>query len=262
MDEEEIRAELRELPVPDVAWFPTLDSTNAYALDWAARGALDGSLVAADEQKSGRGRLSRKWVTNPGSALAFSLILRPTAAEREQASLFSPLGALGVASAFRALGLSPQIKWPNDVLLLGLKVCGVLAESVWMGDGLDALVLGIGVNVAPTSVPPAEELLFPAGCVETVLGQPVRRTRLLAEILRSIFSWRARLGAPEFLQAWQSQLAFSGETVRVALGQGESMTGVLLGVDSRGALRLRLADGNISTLLAGDVSLRPLGMER
>jgi BirA family transcriptional regulator, biotin operon repressor / biotin---[acetyl-CoA-carboxylase] ligase len=257
MNEEELRTQLQGLPIADVRWYPQVDSTNAIALEWAANGAADGCLVAADQQSAGRGRLGRKWVTNPGAALAFSLILRPTPGERKHIELFSPLGSVGVADALSGLGLQPQIKWPNDVLLERLKVCGILVESVWMGQELDALVMGIGVNVAPLSVPPPEELLFPAVCVETVLGKPVDRLALLSEILASIFEWRYRLDSVEFMHAWQSRLAFVGEKVSVSRPAAEPLEGLLLGVDAGGGLRLRLQDGIVVKVLVGDVSLRP-----
>ena len=122
--------------------------------------------------------------------------------------MFSPLAGLGVAVALENLGLSPQIKWPNDVLLARRKVCGILAEAAWVGDQLQALVLGVGVNVASSSVPPDDQVIFPATCVEAAAGRAVDRLDLLREILRAIFEWRSRLAQPEFIDAWQSRLAF------------------------------------------------------
>jgi BirA family transcriptional regulator, biotin operon repressor / biotin---[acetyl-CoA-carboxylase] ligase len=257
MNEEELRTQLHGLPVKEVRWYSSVDSTNAAALEWAANGAADSCLVAADQQSAGRGRLGRKWVTNSGAALAFSLILRPTSRERDRFGLFSPLGALGVSEALDGLGLHPQIKWPNDVLLQRLKVCGILVESVWMGQELDALVVGIGVNVAPSSVPPSEELLFPAVCVEAVLGKPVERSALLAKILTSVFDWRSRLGSAEFMKAWHSRMAFVGERVYVSRPVAEPLDGILEGVDESGGLHLRLQNGEVIQVLVGDVSLRP-----
>lgn len=257
MDEAKLRARLAGLPIPDVRWFDALGSTNLEALRWASAGAPDGALVAADQQSAGRGRLGRKWVTNPGSALAFSLIVRPSTVEKEQAGLFSPLAGLGVAFALDRLGLHSEIKWPNDVLLGRRKTCGILAESAWVGEHLEALVLGIGVNVAPSSVPPAGELLFPATCVDAEAGRPVDRFELLAAILEEIFAWRPRLGSQDFLQTWQARLAFRGETVSVQRPGQDPLSGELLGVDAQGGLRLRDGNGIEISVLAGDVHLRP-----
>jgi BirA family transcriptional regulator, biotin operon repressor / biotin---[acetyl-CoA-carboxylase] ligase len=257
MNEEELRAQLSGLNLPDLRWYEQIDSTNTAAMAWAAAGAADGSLVAADQQSAGRGRLNRKWVTQADSSLAFSLVIRPTAREREHIALFSPLGALGVASALRGLGLQPEIKWPNDILLQRRKVSGILVESVWMGQELEALIVGIGVNVAISSVPPAGDLLFPADCVGAVLGKPVERVSLLREILLALFGWRSRLDSQDFQDVWQSQLAFIGENVWVTRIGEPPLNGVCLGVDALGGLRLRLQNGDMTTVLVGDVSLRP-----
>ena len=257
MDEGELRELLSGLPIPDLRWHARIDSTNSAAMDWALQNAGDGCLVAADAQTAGRGRLGRKWVTHPAAGLAFSLVLRPTASEREWIGLFSPLGAIAVATALDRLGLEAQVKWPNDVLLLRRKVSGILVESIWSGEALDALVLGIGINVASSSLPPAEDLLFPAVCVEEVFGRPVERWQLLRATLEAFFAWRPRLGSPEFMTAWQSRLAFVGEDVSVSRVASEPFHGTLLGVDGQGNLQLRLPDGQEAEVLTGDVSLRP-----
>ena len=113
---------LSRLPVPAYRYYESATSTNDLALDWAASGAPDGALIVADTQTAGRGRLSRRWITPPGSALAFSLVLRPTAQELAKPALFSPLGGLALSIALESLfDLHPAIKWPNDVLLNGQK---------------------------------------------------------------------------------------------------------------------------------------------
>jgi BirA family transcriptional regulator, biotin operon repressor / biotin---[acetyl-CoA-carboxylase] ligase len=232
-------------------------STNEDALAWAEDGAPDGAVVAADSQTRGRGRLERRWVTKAGSALAFSVIFRPTVPEAAHAGLFSALGGLAVAEALRqGWGVQAQIKWPNDVLVERRKVCGILAESVWQAGQLQTLVLGIGVNVAPSSVPPPAEVLYPAGCVEDFTGEAVDRWELLAGILKQIRTWRGRLGQPDFMEAWQRTLAFRGETVQVELPD-RILMGEILGVDPAGGLRLRCQDGSEETVWAGDVHLRP-----
>jgi BirA family biotin operon repressor/biotin-[acetyl-CoA-carboxylase] ligase len=165
------------------------------AAEWLQAGAADFSLVLANEQTAGRGRFQRRWYTPPDAALAFSLILRPRESEEGQQSLlFTGLGAVAVCEALERLyGLRPQIKWPNDVLVTGKKVCGILSEAHWQGEKLLGIVLGIGINVAPSSVPPVSAVLFPATCVEDCLASsiyqaPVRvdRFQLLAGVLERI----------------------------------------------------------------------------
>jgi BirA family biotin operon repressor/biotin-[acetyl-CoA-carboxylase] ligase len=264
MNERDLHKALSDIKPGEIRFFERTGSTNDVALAWAADGAPDLGLVCAEEQTAGRGRLDRKWFTPAGAALAFSLILRPLAGEQQTLSLFSGLGALAVSEALEARGLRPLIKWPNDVLIQRRKVCGVLAEAVWMGDRLDSLVLGIGLNVAPASVPPAEDLLFPATCLEAELpaagraGAVVDRAVLLRDILQALVRWRGLIGRDVFLQAWQERLAFRGEQVEVILGAGLAKSGLLQGLEPDGGLRLSGAEGRTFTVQFGDVHLRPV----
>ena len=147
--------QLSRLPVPAYRYLESVTSTNDLALAWAEDGAPDGALVIADTQTAGRGRMTRRWLTPPHSALALSLVLRPNPQEAARLALFSPLGGLALSTALEEqFNLQPQIKWPNDVLLDGKKTAGILAESVWQDGSVQAVVLGIGVNVSPLSVPP------------------------------------------------------------------------------------------------------------
>ena len=256
MDERELTTLLIGLPIPQVRWFDSIGSTNDEALNWAQAGALDGALVVADEQLQGRGRFDRRWVTRAGAALAFSIVFRPSLYEQKHLGMFSPLGALGVRQTLMALGLPVEIKWPNDVLIQRRKVCGILAEASWLGDQLQAVVLGIGINIRPDAVPQLDGINFPAGSVEWALGQSVDRFDLLRKILAAIFEWRATLGSDLFYTTWQSALAFRGEMVRVDGVAVEPLVGRLEGIDTQGNLNLRLADGNLVTVTVGDVHLR------
>jgi len=265
MDQRAVEAALADSGLGAVKYFDSLGSTNVEAACWAESEAPDWALVVADEQTAGRGRAGRTWVTLPGVALAFSLVLRPSAEEMSVWQRLTALGALAVAQALRQRYRLPAlIKWPNDVLVEGLKVCGVLAEATWSGSLLTALVIGIGINVAPGSVDPQmlppKSLNFPAGCVETALGAPVDRLELLHAVLGELMSWRKRLSSPEFWQAWEEWLAFRGEWVKVVPGESwpeESLVqeGLLLGLAPDGGLRLRNRAGETVTVRLGEVRL-------
>jgi BirA family biotin operon repressor/biotin-[acetyl-CoA-carboxylase] ligase len=155
------------------------------------------------------------------------------------------------------LGLQPAIKWPNDVLLKRKKTCGILAEAVWTGQQLDALVLGIGVNVGASAVPPSDQVLFPATCVESELGRPLDRFVLLSSILRAVVRRRQQLGSQTFMDAWQARLAFVGEQVLVTGAEGVPVEGKLLGVDAEGSLLLEDGTGKTMVVQVGDVQIRP-----
>lgn len=263
MDQATLEALLSDLPLGAVRYFETVSSTNDLAARWAEAGARDLSLVVANEQTAGRGRFGRRWFTPRDAALAFSLILRHL--EREALLSCTALGALAVCDALNT-ALPPlfpaQIKWPNDVIVKRRKLAGVLAEAHWHGDQFVALILGIGINVAPPSVPPADQIDFPATCVEAVLEKAVDRWGLLHAVLEKLLYWRPRLGSAEFMMAWNARLAFRGEWVNVTLEGQPPREGQVLGLSPQGYLRLRDASGQAYDLRAGVINLRPTPQEQ
>ncbi|RPJ19271.1 MAG: biotin--[acetyl-CoA-carboxylase] ligase [Chloroflexi bacterium] len=258
MNQNELKKSLSKLPLGlgDVRYFDSIGSTNSEALAWSAGGAKDLSLVIADEQTAGRGRLDRKWFTPRGTALAFSLILRPSAKEKPHLTRIVGLAALAVADSLRTRGLVAQIKWPNDVLLDGRKVAGILVESVWSGVEVDYVVIGVGLNVLKGAVPSAELLQFPATSLEESLGPGVERGKVLRDILAGILALRPHIGTDSFIAAWEKMLAFRDEQVQVEGGSETPMTGKLLGLESDGSLKLSSEDGKSVTVRFGDVRLR------
>lgn len=239
-------------------YFESIGSTNDIALEWADQGAPDYSLVVADDQTNGRGRFNRRWITRPGTSLAFSLILKPTAEELEKIALFSPLCGLAVHDAVQiGLNLKPEIKWPNDVLLNRRKFCGILVEAAWTAGQINGIVLGIGINISAGSIPPGNDLLFPAACLEQEAGHKVDRFEILKDVILAIQKWRPFLGEEIFFRTWQDNLAFKGELVQVEGTGKPAIMGILKGVDSQGKLVL-VNDNKIEmSFEIGDVHLRP-----
>jgi BirA family transcriptional regulator, biotin operon repressor / biotin---[acetyl-CoA-carboxylase] ligase len=258
MDEASLKTTLHEIPLGGLRFFPSIGSTNDDALAWATEGAKDMSLVVADEQTAGRGRMGRRWLTPSGSALAFSLILRPQGREGAFIGRFSGLGALALVGALKKHGVAAQIKWPNDVLIREKKTAGILAEVVWMGAEVESVVLGMGVNVAPESIPPSGGLNFPATCIQSEEPGKLLRFDLLKDILTELISLRATLTTDEFLHAWESALAFRDRTVRVWIGATEQVDGQILGLEMDGSLRVKITGGEIRAIQFGEVHLRPL----
>jgi BirA family biotin operon repressor/biotin-[acetyl-CoA-carboxylase] ligase len=264
MNERSLRKVLSNLPLGGCRYFKQIGSTNDVALAWAAAGAPDLALVYAEEQTAGRGRDGRRWVTPPGAALAFSLVLRPTPAEEPSTPRYSALGALAVCEALEAQGLHPEIKWPNDVLLNRRKVCGILVELVWMGEQLESVVLGVGLNIKTAAVPPPEQLNFPATCLEAELprtqhaSRSLQRPELLQQILQSALHWRGLLATDIFLQAWESRLALRGELVEIGPEGQTVRTGQVDGLEKDGSLRLLSPLGQTFTVQFGEVHVRPV----
>lgn len=252
------RKKLADFPLGDFRYFSTIGSTNDEALTWASQNAPDFSLIIADEQTSGRGRMNRKWFTPPNSALAMSLILHPTQTEQTHPTRTTGLLAVSLAESLLELGLAPQIKWPNDVLLNGRKVAGILVESSWTGETLDALILGMGINVFHDSVPPAVQLQFPATSIEDQLGSQIEKADLLKDILTRVLAWRPKLGTDTFLRVWEKNLAFCNQQVKIEDGSGRIVTGELVGLETDGSLHLLDKHGKSVTVHFGEVHLRPL----
>jgi BirA family transcriptional regulator, biotin operon repressor / biotin---[acetyl-CoA-carboxylase] ligase len=209
-------------------------STNADAQALALAGAPHGTLVTAAEQSAGRGRQGRRWLAPPGSALLCSLVLRRPPA------LLSLRAGVAVA---QTLGTGTRLKWPNDVLVEGRKVSGILVEA---RPREEWAVLGIGVNVALPLDELPEDLWATAG---TLGLDPTAIEPLLERLLRSLEAWLARPAA-ELLDAWRERDALLDREVRWAGG-----TGTARGIDHDGRLLVESVDGVVQALDAGEVSL-------
>ncbi len=242
-------------PLQLEAWqfHPVVGSTNDIALDWAKNGAPDWGLVIADQQRAGRGRDGRKWVTRAGAGLAFSLVLLPTPRERTMLPRFTALAALGLIHVLSGLGLSAQIKWPNDVILDGKKVAGVLVETDWCENTLQTLVIGMGINVHPQSVPPANSLRYPATSIAKNLESPLKRWALLAAVIQEMKVLRLSLTCPDFIEAWNEHLAFRNEVKHIRFSDDVIKKMEILGVREDGVLNLRDDGGNKVVIAAGEI---------
>lgn len=223
-------------------FYPVVDSTSDLAMQWLHEGAGHGSLVIADEQRRGRGRHGRTWVTPPQSAIALSLILRVSP---ERAMLTSMIGALSVMTLCEQLGIAEAgIKWPNDVLIDGRKVCGILPEAVWQQDQLLGVILGIGVNV---SVVFDGDLRTVAVSLEDIVQVPLHRVDLVVMLVEALEKWNAD-DSDLILQAWRARLTTIGQQVRIA-----DITGLAIATDDSGALLVQTDTGRIERVVAGDL---------
>lgn len=233
-----------------VRFFEQVGSTNDVGLKWLAEGAPGGAVVVADEQTSGRGRLGRSWTAPAGTALTFSYLLRPEASALSRAAM---LGGLAVSEALEQLGVAEVgIKWPNDVQIGRLKVCGVLPEASWDGGSLVGVVLGIGLNarVDFTGSPFADS----ATSLEDALGERVSRVDLLALLLKRLDYWAGDLNGAALFEAWRGRLNMLNLPVSV-INAGSPVEGIAEGVDADGALLVRGNDGQVRRALAGDIAL-------
>lgn len=247
MNENTLQTLLRPRPV---RYFVSTGSTNTDAAKWLGEMPFlaNGAVVLADEQTAGRGRYDRQWVTPSGSAIAMSIVLRT----KRPTQNITTIGSIAVAEALEPLVPESRvtIKWPNDVLVDGKKICGILAEAVWQHDKLVAVILGIGINI--TIDFSATELADKATSLRAHTAQPVDRPKLIKGILDGVDKWMA--ASNELVhRAWKTRLATLHQQVTMEGGfKGEAVD-----VDNEGALLVKSATGTMKRFVAGDVSDNP-----
>lgn len=227
----------------------TVASTNDEACSLAATGAPDGTIVRAASQTAGRGRNGRTWVSNEGN-LYFSLLVRPECPPQKAVQL-SFVTSVALAES---LPVTARVtcKWPNDILIDGRKIAGMLLESAPLGEGdLDWLVIGIGLNIA--SHP--SDVMYPATSLHACGAQDIAADDVLDEFCRRFAHWRTTWIAEGFApvrHAWLTRAAGLGREIGVNLASG-SMSGVFDGLDEHGALIVLRDNGERTKITAGDV---------
>ncbi|MBA7560312.1 Bifunctional ligase/repressor BirA [subsurface metagenome] len=235
-----------------VIYYPSLTSTMEVAKQEAQLGAVDGTVVIADEQTAGRGRIKRVWLSPKGS-IALSIILYPSVVNLPSLIM---LASLAVVHSIEAVtGLRSQVKWPNDVLINGRKVCGILIESSVRGNIVDYAIIGIGVNVN-LRLSDFPEILSTATSLSAELGRDVSRLRVIRRLLAEVERLYLALQAGgSIYEEWRDSLVTLGRRVRVKSGK-IVYEGVAESVARDGSLLLRHSNGNLSKIVAGDVTLR------
>lgn len=258
----EVQAYLGEHPWRErIQILDTVDSTNNFCKTLAAQGAPEGTVVVADSQTGGRGRLGRSFFSPPGAGVYFSVILRPVAEPQQLMHLTCAFAAAMCDGVENACGLRPKIKWTNDLILDHKKLAGLLTElSIEAESGsVQYAVLGIGVNCLqkPEDFPP--EVREKACSLEMVLGKPVDRNRLTAEMTRAAFqlSQTVLTEKAAWMERYRADCVTIGKEIAVLRGDSQRR-GVALGVSADGGLRVRYENGEEETVASGEVSVRGL----
>ncbi|MBI5956301.1 MAG: biotin--[acetyl-CoA-carboxylase] ligase [Chloroflexi bacterium] len=235
-------------------FFPTVGSTNDLARELASRGAPEGTLVVADEQTAGRGRLGRRWLAPAGTSILLSVLYRP-AWTTSEAFRLTMACSLGTAEAVKAItGLEARIKWPNDILVNGKKVGGILAELGWEGERLSYAVVGLGLNVN-WDVTTCPEIARTATSLSIEAKKPIDRQGLLKAIVEAVDRCYALClsGKSEELRGdWERHLDTLNKIVTIETEAGR-VQGQALGVDAEGALLVRDGQGQAQRITVGDV---------
>ncbi|PKB80100.1 MAG: biotin--[acetyl-CoA-carboxylase] ligase [SAR202 cluster bacterium Io17-Chloro-G9] len=232
-------------------YFEEITSTMDEASRIAQEGADEGTVVVAGTQTAGRGRQGRNWVSREGN-LYLSIIFRPTLEVLPMLSILA--GVAAVRAIRKTTGLEPGIKWPNDIMLGGKKTGGILVESTVQGDQVSYAILGIGLNVG-LEAQKEGEIASLATAINPAAGRTVPLEDVLRQLLHdldALYLLATQGGSP--LPEWETLLETLGQSI-VATWRNEAYTGVAEGIDQLGNLQLRLEDGQLMTLTAGDVSL-------
>ncbi len=233
-----------------IRYFEAIGSTNDEAMAWLMQSAETGSLVIANQQTQGRGRLGRPWITPPGAALALSIILHPPVVYMHRLVW---VGALAVADVCEMVlaDAAPMphigLKYPNDVQINGLKVSGILTEAAWKETRLLGVVLGIGLNLA---VEFPEELQTKATNLTAFTDAIPPILDVYARLVTQILYWNERIASDELFATWKARLTTLGQRVMV-----NGLTGMATDVTQDGYLLLQTDDGTIHRIIVGDVLL-------
>ncbi len=234
-----------------VSYYPQLSSTMEVAREEVQQGAPEGTVVIADEQSAGKGRLNRVWLSPRGS-LSLSVVLYPSMAYLPSLIMVASLAV--VHSVKAVTGLCSQIKWPNDVLINDKKVCGILIESGVRASSVDYAIIGIGINVN-LKASDFTDILPAATSLSDELGRDVSRLGLLRRLLVEVENLYLSLPQGEAVyREWRDRLVTLGRKVRVSSGEA-AYEGIAESVARDGSLLLRGLDGRLSRISAGDVSL-------
>lgn len=235
-----------------ILFYPSIPSTMDIARKMVNEGTKEGTVIVAGEQTSGRGRLERRWLSPPGTSLSLSIILRPALKILPQLNMAATLAV--VQSVERITSLKPVIKWPNDVLIDGKKLSGILIDSIFQGNELKAAIIGIGINVKlnPSAFPDISNI---ATSLSVEMNREVSRRDVLyslVEELDNIYQGLA-LGEPIY-EKWLKKLETLGKMVKVKW-RDTIEEGYVESVNADGSLVLKRHDGSLITMVAGEVTL-------
>lgn len=240
----------------DIIYMDEVDSTNSIATGLCERGALHGTVVIADSQTRGHGRLGRAWLSPPGVNIYMSVILKPSM-EAKDAVLLTLMAAVACARALsEETGLKVEIKWPNDLMVHDKKLGGILTEARYMHGKMTSAIIGLGLNVNGGLETLPAYIRERATSVKSETGVEQSRVMLIAAILNSMDYWYnilVKAGRDLMLEEWRRLTSTLGRPVTVVVGE-ETLKGLAEDIDDEGMLILRLPSGSFKKIRAGDIT--------
>lgn len=247
----------------EILYFEEIDSTNNYAKKIAYEGCKDGTVVIAEKQTSGRGRLGRTWESGKGEGIWMSVILRPDISP-EAIQLITLASSVAVVKAIKdTTGIITGIKWPNDILLDGRKLCGILVEMSSELDRINFVVIGIGINISQDNKDFSEELSNKAISLKSYISQNKKgvdftRSMIAGKLLTEIekyYNFILKGRTEEIIKDWKKYSITQGKEVVVSSRDGE-FTGIAEDLTDEGRLVVRSSDGVTQLILSGEISLK------
>ena len=242
----------------EMEYKPSIDSTNQLAKKLAYHGAADGTIVVAEEQTGGKGRLDRKFFSPRGKGIWFSVILRPNLLPKD-APKCTLMAAVAVAEAMKRFNLKAEIKWPNDIMHDGRKLVGILTEMTGEIGKISYIVIGVGINVNIKRKEFPKDLRDVAASLSELTGDEISRVKLFRAVLEEFDKLYCKInksGFDEILKLWRKYNITLGKNIRViSASDGKSFTGKAVDLNADGALIVETEDG-FKSVYAGDVSIR------
>lgn len=257
---EEIRSSLSgrsKIIGSEIIFFDTINSTNTLAIELAGKGYSEGTVIIADAQTGGKGRLGRTWLSPPGKNIHMSIILRPAISPRD-ASILTLMSAVACASAIKRLSsISASIKWPNDIMVSDRKLGGILTEIKADMDRIFHAVIGIGININLEAGDMPDEIKACATSIKNESGDAQSRTLIAIEIIKELDGWYSMLlnsGKKPIIDEWLKLSSTIGRAVKVTVGNNV-FTGIAESIDDEGMLILKLPGNTLKKISAGDVTI-------
>jgi len=254
---EDIRAQIKGSIGREIFFYKTVGSTNTIAAELAEKGGAEGTVVIANSQEKGRGRLGRSWVSPPDINIYMSILLRPEI-EPKEITLVTLMAAVGCTIALRRVtGINVTIKWPNDLMASDKKLGGILTELRMASKKVKYVITGIGINVNMDSEAFPDNIKELATSLKIETGLLHSRAEIITETLNEIGHWymdlkEKRMG--EVLSEWQRLTSTIGRKVKINLGR-ETLTGIAESIDNVGSLFLRLPSGELRAIRVGDLTV-------
>lgn len=238
-----------------VYFFESVTSTQKVAKEYAMNGAKHGTLIVADEQTEGRGRMVRKWYSPKGTGIWASFILRPDI-QIQHAPQLTLLSAVAVVQAIKKVThITPEIKWPNDILISGRKVCGILTELQAEEDRIQSVILGIGINVNQDENDFSAEIIKKATSLKIELGKTVNRSSLIQSLcyyIEQLLHLYISEGFTPIKSLWETYAVSIGKRISARTVKG-TFDGVALGINNEGVLLLKQDNGEIVEIISADI---------